>query len=52
MRFLSENHDALSCFADDNIVLPLRKLGDMERLQFYFRGHTDAVAYLKKINAI
>lgn len=25
---------------------------DMERLQLYFRGHTDAVAYLKKIKAI
>ena len=30
----------------------LRKLDDMERLQLYFRGHTDAVAYLKKIKAI
>ena len=29
-----------------------RKLDDMERLQPYFRGHTDAVAYLKKIKAI
>lgn len=29
-----------------------RKLEDMERLQLYFRGHTDAVAYLKKIKAI
>lgn len=27
-------------------------LEDMERLQIYFRGHTDAVAYLKKIKAI
>lgn len=27
-------------------------LDDMERLQIYFRGHTDAVAYLKKIKAI
>ncbi|MGM9553885.1 MAG: DUF6664 family protein [Faecousia sp.] len=26
----------------------LRKPDDMERLQLYFRGHTDAVAYLKK----
>ena len=25
---------------------------DMERQQIYFRGHTDAVAYLKKIKAI
>ena len=29
-----------------------RKLDDMERLQLYFRGHSDAVAYLKKIKAI
>ena len=29
-----------------------RKLEDMERLQLYFRGHTDAVAYFKKIKAI
>lgn len=26
MHFLSENHDALSCLADDNIVLPLSDL--------------------------
>ena len=25
---------------------------NMERLQIYFRGHTDAVAYLKKIKAL
>ncbi len=29
-----------------------RKLDDMERQRIYFRGHTDAVAYLKKIGAI
>ncbi len=29
-----------------------RKLDDMERLYLYFRGHTDAVAYLKRIQAI
>lgn len=28
------------------------RLEDMERLQIYFRGHTDAVAYLKKIKAL
>lgn len=28
------------------------RLDDMERMQIYFRGHTDAVAYLKKIKAI
>lgn len=30
----------------------VQKLDDMERLQIYFRGHTDAVSYLKKIGAI
>ncbi len=29
-----------------------RQMEDMERQQIYFRGHTDAVAYLKKIKAI
>ena len=29
-----------------------RKMDDMERLHIYFRGHTDAVAYLKKIKVI
>ena len=29
-----------------------RKLDDMERQRIYFRGHTDAVANLKKIRAI
>ena len=28
------------------------KLEEMERTHLYFRGHTDAFAYLKKINAI
>ena len=28
-----------------------RRQDDMERQQLYFRGHTDAVAYLKKIKA-
>ena len=30
----------------------LFKQADMERLQIYFRGHTDAFTYLKRINAI
>lgn len=30
----------------------VRRMENMERLQIYFRGHTDAVAYLKKINAL
>ena len=28
-----------------------QKLDEMERLQIYFHGHTDAVAYLKKFKA-
>lgn len=28
------------------------KLEEMERMHLYFRGHTDAFAYLKKINVI
>lgn len=28
------------------------KQEDMERLQIYFRGHTDAFAYLKRIKAL
>ncbi len=43
--------------ADEHAVLTeylrLRfSLDDMERLQIYFRGHTDAVAYLKRIKAL
>nr|WP_270257731.1 hypothetical protein [Coprococcus catus] len=30
----------------------VRQRDNMERQQIYFRGHTDAVAYLKKIKAI
>ena len=30
----------------------LLKLDDMERMELYFRGHMDAVAYLKRIQAI
>ena len=29
----------------------VRRMENMERLQIYFRGHTDAVAYLQKIKA-
>ena len=29
-----------------------RKMDDMERLHIYFRGQTDAVAYLKRTKAI
>ena len=30
----------------------VRQMEDMERQHIYFRGHTDTVAYLKKIKAI
>lgn len=30
----------------------VRRMEAMERLQIYFRGHTDAVAYLKRIKAL
>lgn len=30
----------------------VRRMENMERLQIYFRGHTDAVAYLKRIKAL
>ena len=30
----------------------VRQRDDMERQQIYFRGHTDAVSYLKKIKTI
>ena len=52
-----DNQDELHLTAEEHTAFAkylrlLRKLEDMERLQLYFRGHTDAVAYLKKINAI
>ena len=31
---------------------PHLRLDDIERMQLYFLGHTDAVAYLKRIKAI
>lgn len=43
----AEEHDTLIQYF--NLV---RRLEDMERQQIYFRGHTDAVAYLKKIQAL
>lgn len=29
-----------------------RKMDEKERIHIYFRGHTDALAYLKKIGAV
>ena len=52
-----DSQDELHLTAEEHAVFSKylclsRKLEDMERLQLYFRGHTDAVAYLKKIKAI
>ena len=52
-----DNQDELHLTAEEHTAFAkylrlLRKLEDMEHLQLYFRGHTDAVAYLKKIKAI
>lgn len=47
IHLTDEEHTALAEY-----LHLLFKLADMERLQIYFRGHTDAFAYLKKINAI
>ena len=43
----AEEHEAYLAY-----IGLMRQMEDMERLQIYFRGHTDAVAYLKKIKAI
>ena len=43
----AEEHKVLT----ENLRLRFN-LDDMEREAIYFRGHTDAVAYLKKIKAI
>lgn len=40
----AQEHDAFTQF-----LRLRRKLDDMEREQLYFRGHTDAIAYLRKI---
>lgn len=47
LHLTAEEHAAFSKY-----LRLLRKLDDMERQQIYFRGHTDAVAYLRKIKAI
>lgn len=47
VHLTAEEHNVLTEY------LRLRfNLDDMEREALYFRGHTDAVAYLKKIKAI
>ena len=57
IRKLLETDGELHISAEERAVLReayrlQHKLEDMERQQIYFRGHTDAVAYLKKIGAI
>ena len=47
IRMTSEEHRAYVDYL--NLV---RQMEDMERQHIYFRGHTDAVAYLKKIKAL
>ena len=47
IRMTAEEHRAYVDYL--NLV---RQMEDMERQHIYFRGHTDAVAYLKKIKAI
>lgn len=57
IRKLLETDGELHISAEEHAALReayrlQHKLEDMERQQIYFRGHTDAVAYLKKIEAI
>ena len=47
IRMTAEEHQA--CVDYLNLA---RQMEDMERQHIYFRGHTDAVVYLKKIKAI
>ena len=52
-----EGEGAISLSAEEHAafvqaVCLTRKLESMERLHIYFRGHTDAYAYLKEIGAI
>ena len=47
IRMTAEEHRAYVDYL--NLV---RQMEDMERQHIYFCGHTDAVAYLKKIKAL
>ena len=47
IRLTAEEHAAFTQY-----LHLVRQRDDMERQQIYFRGHTDAVGYLKKIKAI
>lgn len=43
----AEQHDELA-----NCLGLCRRMEELERLHIYFRGHTDAYAYLKQIGAL
>jgi hypothetical protein len=43
----AEEHKILTDYLDT-----ATRMEDMERMQLYFRGHTDGFSYLKKIGAI
>ena len=47
IRLTAEEHAAFTQY-----LHLVRQRDDMERQQIYFRGQTDAVAYLRKIKAI
>lgn len=47
VHLTAEKHDTFT-----QLLRLRRKLDDMEREQLYFRGHTDAIAYLRKIKAL
>ena len=47
IRLTAEEHTAFTQY-----LHLVRQRDDMERQQIYFRGHTDAGAYLRKIKAI
>jgi len=47
IRLSAEEHAAFTEY-----LHLVRQRDNMERQQIYFRGHTDAVSYLKKIKAI
>lgn len=47
IRMTAEEHRAYVDYLNH-----VRQMEDMERQHIYFHGHTDAVAYLKKIKAI
>ena len=54
---LLDGSDEISLTAEEHAAFVqylhlVRERDDMERQKIYFRGHTDAVAYLRKIKAI